>query len=115
MGEVALPRPRVRQALGNSVDITVGDEPGVLTVARGPEGAPCWVQLRAGVHESALAGLADAVATALTVGLQHGVPGAALADALQLAGIVTPGEHAADLLVDRDVPADRAGVVVVGQ
>jgi ribonucleoside-diphosphate reductase alpha chain len=113
MGEVAVPRPRVRQALGSSVEVTVAGEPGVLTVGRGPGGAPCVLQLRAGVHGSTLAGLADALATAITVGLQHGVPGAALTDALHRAELGCKGENVTRLLVETFASADRPGVVGV--
>jgi hypothetical protein len=59
LGEVAVPGLRVRRRpIGSSVDVTAVGESGALTVARGPDGAPCWVQLPAGVHGLALAGLA---------------------------------------------------------
>lgn len=57
-----MPRPREQRTVGSTVDVTVAGEAGVLTVAPGRDGAPCWMQLRAGVHGSTVAGLADALA-----------------------------------------------------
>lgn len=58
------------------------------------------MQLRVGAHGSTASGLTDALATAVTVGLQHGVPAAALADALRRVNLGQPGDDHADLLVE---------------
>lgn len=78
-----LPGPRQRRLVGCTVDVTIGGERGVLSTGHAPDGTLAWVDFRAGVHGSALAGLADALATAITLGLQHGAPPAAYADALR--------------------------------
>lgn len=111
MGEVAVPRPRVRRAVGSSVDVTVAGEAGVLTVGRDQHGAPCWVQLRAGVHGSAVAGIADALATAITIGLQHGIPAAALTDALRRPDLGAPGDQPTDLLAETFTETAPAAMV----
>ncbi|WP_433616932.1 hypothetical protein ACQP2P_16295 [Dactylosporangium sp. CA-139114] len=82
------------------MDVTAGEAAGVLTVGRGPDGGLCRIELRAGVHGSMTAGLADALATAVTIGLQHGVPAAAFTDVLRRAALGgTAAEHTA-LLVE---------------
>lgn len=108
MGHVAVPQPRVRRGSGTTVDVVIGGEPGVLTVEHSGDGAPCWMQLRVGVHGSGVSGLTDALATAVTVGLQHGVPPAALADALRRIDAGRPGEHG-DLLVETFTSVGLAG------
>ncbi|WP_327003866.1 hypothetical protein OHA72_53895 [Dactylosporangium sp. NBC_01737] len=57
--------------------------PGAMSTGHGPDGGLRRVDLRAGVHGSELAGLADALATAITLGLQHGAPPSAYTDALR--------------------------------
>ncbi|WP_344611227.1 hypothetical protein [Dactylosporangium salmoneum] len=86
-------------------------EPGVLTVGRGPDGAPCRIELRASVHGSFVAGSTDAFATAITVGLQHGVPAAAFTDALRRAGLGAANEDGTNLLVEMCTTAESAGQV----
>ena len=78
-----MPEPRDRRAVGCTVEFTIGGAPGAMTTGHGPDGGLSRVDLRAGVHGSALAGLADALATAITLGLQHGAPPAAYTDALR--------------------------------
>ncbi|MEV6927099.1 hypothetical protein AB0M46_21705 [Dactylosporangium sp. NPDC051485] len=82
------------------MDLTIGGEPGVLTVGHGHDGTPYSIQLRVGVHGSAVSGFADALATAVTVGLQRGVPATALAAALREAGIAGAGEEHTQVLVE---------------
>ncbi|MFC5007324.1 hypothetical protein ACFPIJ_57135 [Dactylosporangium cerinum] len=93
------------------MDVTVGGEPGVLTVGRASDGAPRRIELRAGVHGSTLAGLADALATAITVGLQHGVPAEVLADALRRTALDSPGDGHAALLAETFAAVPPAFVV----
>ena len=118
MGQFAVPQPRARRGSGTTVDVIIGGEPGVLTVAHrggsgtGGDGAPCWMQLRVGVHGSTVSGLTDALATAVTVGLQHGVPTAALADAMRQIDAGQPGQHA-DVLVETLTPIGQAGLADV--
>ncbi|GAA3256830.1 hypothetical protein ACFO1B_48705 [Dactylosporangium siamense] len=112
MAEIAVPVQRERRTFGCSVDVTVGGEPGVLTVGRASDGAPRRMELRAGVHGSTLAGLADALATAITVGLQHGVPADVLADALRRAALDSPGDGHAALLAETFAVAPPPALVV---
>ncbi|MEV4515194.1 hypothetical protein AB0K00_40325 [Dactylosporangium sp. NPDC049525] len=93
------------------MNVTVAGQPGVLTVGHGPDGAPRRIELRAGVHGSFVAGSADALATAITVVLQHGVPAAAFTDALRHAGLGAPDEDDTNLLVDMCTAAEPAGLV----
>lgn len=87
-----LPGPRQRRMAGCTVDVTIGGERGVLSTGHAPDGTLARVDFRAGVHGSTLAGLADALATAITLGLQHGAPPAAFANALRH----LPLDHPAD-------------------
>nr|BFE56442.1 hypothetical protein GCM10020063_009680 [Dactylosporangium thailandense] len=80
-----VPGPRQQWTAGSTVEIVVGGEAGVMTTGYAPDGALCRVDLRAGVHGSAIAGLADALATAITLGLQHGAPPAEYGRVLSLA------------------------------
>jgi ribonucleoside-diphosphate reductase alpha chain len=59
---------------GYTADVRLGGEPATLTVTTGPDGRPAEVFLRAGTHGSTLAGMSDALSTALSVALRHGVP-----------------------------------------
>ena len=111
MAEMGVPGAQVRRIVGRTVEVTVDGESGVLTVGRGPDGAPCLVQLRAGVHGSFVAGSTDALATAITAGLQHGVPAAAFTDALRRAGLGTPDEDATNLLAEMCTTAESAGLL----
>lgn len=81
----SVPGPRQRRAAGVTVEVTIGGEPVMVTTGRAPDGTLCRVDLRAGVHGSTLAGFADALATAITLGLQHGAPGAAYVGVVGLA------------------------------
>jgi len=111
MGQGAVPQPRVRRRSGTTVDVVIGGEHGMLTVGHtggSGDGAPCWMQLRVGTHGSAVSGLTDALATAVTVGLQHGVPLAAVTDALGRIDAGQPGGPA-DVLVEMLTSVGRAG------
>lgn len=108
MVQRAIPLPRLRRGSGTTVDIAIAGEPGVLTVAHRGDGAPCWMQLRVGAHGSTVAGLTDALATAVTIGLQHGVPSTAMADALRRIDASLPGDGTAGVLVETFTAAGPA-------
>ncbi|MGI5185423.1 hypothetical protein ACQEVZ_55180 [Dactylosporangium sp. CA-152071] len=67
----------------------VAGEAGVLSTGYADEGTLRRLDLRVGVHGSHLSGLAEAIAVAVTVGLQHGAPAAEYVSVLRLA--VDPG------------------------
>jgi ribonucleoside-diphosphate reductase alpha chain len=69
---VGSPASRVRS--GYTVDFQLDAEPATLTAANLPDGRLGEVFIRAGTHGSTLAGMTDALSTALTVALRHGVP-----------------------------------------
>ena len=78
-----LPGPRQRRMAGCTVDVTIDGEPGVLSTGHASDGTLARVDFRVGVHGSMLAGLVDALGTAITLGLQQGAPPAAFADAVR--------------------------------
>jgi len=82
---------------GDTVDVAIGGAAGSFTTARGADGAVCWVQLHVGPHGSTLAGIADALATAITIGLQQGAPASAYADALRRLELDRPAADGGDL------------------
>lgn len=81
------------------MEFTIDGSPGVMTTGHAADGALRRVDLRAGVHGSELAGLADALATAITIGLQHGAPSVAYAAAL---AHLEPGAALAEALEGAD-------------
>lgn len=93
-GNAAVPGPRERRATGCTVEFTIDGVPGAMTTGHGADGALRRVDLRAGVHGSELAGLADALATAITIGLRHGAPPAAYTDALRRLEVDAPVDDA---------------------
>lgn len=93
-GTTAVPGPRDRRAVGCTVEFAIGGVPGAMTTGHAADGALRRVDLRAGVHGSALAGLADALATAITLGLQHGAPPAAYTDVLRRLELDAPSDDA---------------------
>ncbi|MEV8510879.1 hypothetical protein [Dactylosporangium sp. NPDC051484] len=98
-----MPASRDRRAVGCTVEFTLGGVLGAMTTGHTSDGELRRVDLRAGVHGSALAGLADALATAITVGLQYGAPPAAYGDVLRRLELDPPAEDTAGpghLLVD---------------
>ncbi|MFF5234732.1 hypothetical protein [Dactylosporangium sp. NPDC000521] len=95
-----VPGPRERRADGCTVEFTIGGVPGAMTTGHGMDGGLRLVELRAGVHGSELAGLADALATAITLGLQHGAPPAAYVDALRRLELDAPVEDEGHPLVE---------------
>lgn len=100
MAQIAVPQARVRRGSGTTVDVAIGGEPGALTVEHSGDGAPSWMQLRVGTHGSTVSGLTDALATAVTVGLRHGVPPTVVADALRRIDAGQPGDDHADVLIE---------------
>ncbi|GGM04823.1 hypothetical protein ACFFX1_38645 [Dactylosporangium sucinum] len=74
----------------------IGGTAGAMTTGHTPDGVLCRVDLRAGIHGSTLAGLADALATVITLGLQHGAPPAAYADVLRRLELDPPAGDDAD-------------------
>jgi ribonucleoside-diphosphate reductase alpha chain len=65
---------------GHTTSATVGGERFSLTATERADGTLYEVRIGCGKHGSAIAGLMDAYATAISAGLQHGVP---LADLLR--------------------------------
>ncbi|WP_432983063.1 hypothetical protein [Dactylosporangium sp. CA-233914] len=59
---------------GYTAEVRVGGTPGAITTGYTPAGRLCRVDLRVGGHGSQLAGLAEALSTAITEGLRHGAP-----------------------------------------
>lgn len=76
IGDTRLLASVPRQADSTTYDVLVGvdREPGTLTVSTAGAARIVGVELRVGKHGSALAALAEATATAVTLGLQHGAP-----------------------------------------
>jgi hypothetical protein len=75
-----------RQVNSTTYDVLVGDdqEPGALTVSTAEAGGIVGVDLRVGKHGSALA---EATATAVTLGLRHGAPPAAFTGKANRVGV----------------------------
>ncbi|MFG2044883.1 hypothetical protein [Dactylosporangium sp. NPDC048998] len=94
--EVSVPAPRDRRVIGCTVEFTIGGVPGAMTTGHAPDGELRQVDLRADVHGSALAGWADALATAITLGLQHGAPPTAYVDVLRRLEVDATAVDAAD-------------------
>lgn len=69
-----------RRRGGHTTWVTIGGERLSLTATERADGALGEVLIRWGKHGSGIAGLMDAYATAISAGLQHGVP---LADLLR--------------------------------
>jgi ribonucleoside-diphosphate reductase alpha chain len=67
---------------GYTLSFSVGTTEGTLTTATDPDGHLHDVFLRVGKQGSTTAGLADALATTVTVALHHGVPLSALTNEL---------------------------------
>jgi hypothetical protein len=70
--------PRTR--LGETTRFAVGDQRGYLTSGRAPDGRIAEVTVRLAKQGTTLAGLADALGAAMTLGLQAGAPLHAFAD-----------------------------------
>jgi ribonucleoside-diphosphate reductase alpha chain len=73
-------RNRPRRYGGHTTAVMIGGEQFSLTATEGADGALGEVRIGWGKHGSSVAGLTDAYATVISVGLQHGVP---LADLLR--------------------------------
>jgi ribonucleoside-diphosphate reductase alpha chain len=63
-----------RQRVGHTTSVTIGGERFCLTANAREDGSLGEVSVSSGKHGHALAGLTDAYATALSIGLAHGVP-----------------------------------------
>lgn len=75
--------PLPRRRTGETVQVAISGARGHLTVGRYPDGRVAEVDLRLGKQGSTLAGTLDALSTAISAGLQAGVPAAEFADALR--------------------------------
>ncbi|MEW2385543.1 hypothetical protein AB0873_26120 [Micromonospora sp. NPDC047707] len=84
---------------GVSSQFVIGGVPGRLVTAAAPNGKLTHVDLRAGKHGSTLAGLTDALSTAITTGLHAGAPATVFVDALRHTRYVPAGATG-----DPDVP-----------
>ena len=82
MAQVRLPRQRSSE----TVSVQVGGYPGRVTVVR-PDDRPPQVLLMAGGHGSTVAGLADAIGTAVSLGLASGAGFDDYRVALELLGL----------------------------
>ncbi|MBS2535854.1 hypothetical protein KGQ20_24120 [Catenulispora sp. NF23] len=82
MAQVRLPRQRSSE----TVSVLVGGYAGRVTVVR-PDDRPPQVHLMAGGHGSTVAGLADAVGTAISLGLANGAGFDDYRVALELLGL----------------------------
>ncbi|MET7403448.1 hypothetical protein ABZS66_59245 [Dactylosporangium sp. NPDC005572] len=89
-----VPVPRDRRMVGHTVSFRIGGTAGMMTTGYTADGVLRRVDLRAGVHGSTLAGLADALATVITLGLQHGAPPAAYAGVLRRLELDPPAGNA---------------------
>lgn len=99
-----------RRRSGHTTAVTIGGEPFTLTANKRADGSLGEVFIRHGKQGSAGAGLMDSYATALSVGLRHGVP---LADLLRpgLGVTFAPSGHTDD----PDIPRARSVVDYVAR
>jgi ribonucleoside-diphosphate reductase alpha chain len=97
---VTMTRPLPRRRTGLTTAVTVGGERFVLTANRGPDGSLGEVLIRWGKQGSASAGLMDAYASGVSLGLERGVP---LADLLRpaLGAHFDPSGHTDDPEIPR--------------
>jgi hypothetical protein len=97
---VTMRRPLPRRRTGLTTAVTVGGERFVLTANRGPDGRLGEVLIRWGKQGSASAGLMDAYASGVSLGLERGVP---LADLLRpaLGAHFDPSGHTDDPEIPR--------------
>jgi len=70
----AAPRRPPRRRVSQTRSYEIADAAGLVTTGTYDDLSLAEVDLRMGKHGSTLSGLMDAVGTAWTVGLQHGVP-----------------------------------------
>ena len=82
MAQARLPRQRSSE----TVSVLVGGYPGRVTVVP-PDDRPAQVVLMAGGHGSTVAGFADAIGTAISLGLAHGAGFDDFRVALELLGL----------------------------
>ena len=97
---VTATRPLPRRRSGHTTAVTVGGERFVLTANRGQDGRLGEVLIRWGKQGSASAGLMDAYASGVSLGLERGVP---LADLLRpaLGARFDPSGHTDDPEIPR--------------
>jgi hypothetical protein len=95
---------------GYTAAVTIGGERMRLTASGRDDGTLAEIAVRWGKHGSTAAGLADAYASAVTAGLEHGVP---LADLLRSGlGLRFPPGEATD---DPEIPRARSAVDYVAR
>ncbi|MFF0099769.1 hypothetical protein ACFYO8_10580 [Micromonospora sp. NPDC005257] len=87
MSETTVPR----RAAGVTSQFVIDGVPGHLMTAAAANGALTHVDLRVGKHGSTLAGLTDALFTAITTGLRGGTPAVAFVDELRHTRYVPAG------------------------
>lgn len=90
LGRTWLPAPR--RTVGTTTEFVLDGTPGRLVIAAAAADRVAHVELRVGKHGSTLAGLTDALSTAITTGLHAGAP---------------VSEFVAELRHTRYVPAGR--------
>lgn len=83
--------PTPRRTAGVTSQFVIDDVSGRLVTAAEPNGKLSHVDLRTGKHGSTLAGLTDALSTAITTGLHAGVPAAVFIDVLRHTRYVPAG------------------------
>ncbi len=91
--------PTSRRTTEVTSTFVIDGVPGRLTTAVAPSGELCHVDLRAGTHGSTLAGLTDALSTAITTALRAGAPPTVFVDAFRRTHYVPAGTTG-----DPDVP-----------
>lgn len=87
MSEMTVPR----RAAGVTSQFMIGGVPGHLMTAAAASGVLTHVDLRMGKHGSTLAGLTDALSTAITTGLRGGAPTVVFVDELRHTRYVPAG------------------------
>ncbi|MFV2104685.1 hypothetical protein [Micromonospora sp. LOL_024] len=87
MSETTVPR----RAAGVTSQFMIDGVPGHLMTAAAASGALTHVDLRVGKHGSTLAGLTNALATAITTGLRGGTPAVVFVDELRHTRYVPAG------------------------
>ncbi|MEU0156488.1 TSCPD domain-containing protein [Micromonospora fulviviridis] len=87
MSETFMPQ----RAAGVTRQFMIDGVPGRLMTAAAASGALTHVDLRMGKHGSTLAGLTDALSTAITTGLRGGTPTAVFVDELRHTRYVPAG------------------------
>lgn len=92
-------QPTSRRTTEVTSTFVIDGVPGRLATTATPSGELGHVDLRAGIDGSTLAGLTDALSSAITIALRAGAPAAAFADAFRRTHYVPAGTTG-----DPDVP-----------